>query len=254
MIDNEEEYRRMYEVERKLWWYKSLHGRVVEEIQRHFGGFRPDLKILDAACGTGGLLSVLKDKGYSGASGFDYSRHAVAFSARRGLDVDSGDLRNIRAFRPGDTYDVICCNDALYFLTDQEITEALTVFGERLHPGGVLLINIHAFNQFAGTHDLAVGSTRRFTFNDFRQYARDAGLQVKYRTYWPFLLSLPILVVRTWQRMRIRSGALGAETPGSDVSYPGDFTNGLLSSVTSLEKKVLRRAPFGSSLFMVMTR
>ena len=75
MIDNRAEYERMYEVERTLWWYQSLHGRILHHIHKHFGAPTPDLKIMDAACGTGGLLSFLREKGYLNLVGFDYSQH-----------------------------------------------------------------------------------------------------------------------------------------------------------------------------------
>lgn len=252
MIDNESEYRRMFEVEQKLWWYVTLHRKILGRIESRFGGFQPDLRILDAACGTGGLLSVFKEKGYRRCSGFDYSSHAVAFSKKRGLDAEHGDLRKAEAFRPGESYDVICCQDALYFLSDAEIAAALDVFRRRLRKGGIVLINIHAFQAFAGTHDMAVGSTRRFTLGDFRKYAAESRLKIVYHTYWPFFLSLPILLVRTWQRFRIKKGDYSTVSPDSDVSYPGDFVNNILKGLMRLEESLIPSAPFGSSLFMVL--
>ncbi len=250
MIENREEYLRMYEVERNLWWYRTLHQRVLATVRRHFKD--KSIKILDAACGTGGLLAVLRENGYTDLCGFDYAAFAVEFSAERGLDVSFGDLRHVEQFRPGETYDVICCNDALYFLPDDGIVAALSAFRARLRPGGILIVNIHAFRAFAGTHDLAVGSSRRFTFRDFREYAGKAGWRIVYRTYWPFLLSFPILLVRQWQQYRIRKGKIDPERVDSDVSYPGDLVNGTLRAVMGLEERLLPRRPFGSSLFLVM--
>jgi len=254
MIENKLEFQRMYEVERKLWWYQVLHRKVLSQIKKHFRALDPELKILDAACGTGGLLSFLRENGYENISGFDYSRHAIDFSLERNLDVSFGDLKNVDAFRPGETYDIICCNDALYFLTDTEIINAMTIFRKRLNKNGIILINIHAFEAFSGTHDLAVGSSRRFTFDDFRNYAVSSGLQVTFKTYWPFALSLPILLVRKWQKYQINKGKISTENPDSDVSYPGDFVNGLLRSTTFFEEFILKSAPFGSSLFLVLKK
>ncbi|WP_221394576.1 bifunctional 2-polyprenyl-6-hydroxyphenol methylase/3-demethylubiquinol 3-O-methyltransferase UbiG [Dyadobacter sp. NIV53] len=252
MINNRIEYQRMYEAERKLWWYQVLHRKILLQITNHFKVFNPRLKILDAACGTGGLLSFLKEKGYHNISGFDFSEHAIDFSLARDLDVSFGDLKNVNAFRPDETFDVICCNDALYFLTDTEIISALKIFRKRLNKDGIILINIHAFEAFSGTHDLAVGSSRRFTFEDFEVYLGLVNLNVKYKTYWPFLLSLPIWLVRIWQRRQIRKENLSTATPDSDVSYPGNFINSLLLRMMSLEETIFHTAPFGSSLFMVL--
>lgn len=250
MIDNRLEYQRMYETERKLWWYQILHGKVLAQIRAHFKAQAADLKLLDAACGTGGLMSFLKENGYTNLRGFDYSRHAIDFSRERGLDVSFGDLRHVDAFQPEETFDIITCNDALYFLTDDEIVGALTAFKSRLNRAGLILINIHAFEAFSGTHDLAVGSSRRFKLDQFETFCKAAGLRISYSTYWPFALSLPILVVRQWQNYRIRKQKINVEELDSDVEYPGDAVNSILKTITKAESSIFKKAPFGSSLFM----
>lgn len=252
MIDNRQEYARMYEVERSLWWYQILHGRIYHKIQKHFGKQALDIKILDAACGTGGLLSFLREKGFTRLSGFDYSPHAIDFSKSRDLEVGFGDLKKVNEYRPKEYYDVIICNDALYFLTDNEIINALSEFKKRLNPNGLLLINIHAFDAFAGTHDIAVGSSRRFTLTDFKSYTQAGGLSITYSTYWPFILSFPILAVRQWQRLQLKRGSSSANEVVSDVEYPGDIINSVLAFITSSEQALFPRTPFGSSLFLVV--
>lgn len=251
MINNRLEYQRMYETERKLWWYQILHGKVLGQVRTHFRAMDPDLKILDAACGTGGLLSFLKENGYSNLRGFDYSQHAIDFSNERGLNVVFGDLRNVDAFEAGETFDIIICNDALYFLTDMEIIRTLTAFKSRLNRNGLIIINIHAFEAFSGTHDLAVGSSRRFKREQFQAFGQAAGLRIGYTTYWPFALSLPILLVRQWQNYRIRKNKIDVGKLDSDVEYPGDAINAILKTITKAESAILAKAPFGSSLFMM---
>lgn len=250
MIDNRLEYSKMFEVESRLWWYKILHGKVLTQLQKHFGTHNKDIQILDAACGTGGLLQYLTDQGYKNNTGFDYSEHAVDFSKERNLNVFKGDLRKVDAFQPGQKFDAICCNDALYFLTEAEIVHTLTVFKNRLNAGGLITINIHAFEAFSGTHDIAVGSSKRFTYSDFQKYSQQAGLQNIYHSYWPFMVSLPIWLVRVIQRYKIKTGRIDVKTVDSDVSYPGDLINGILYTTMKIEEKLLPKAPFGSSLFM----
>jgi SAM-dependent methyltransferase len=251
MIDNRVEYQRMYDVERKLWWYQVLHEKVLIQIRKQ-SGRASETRILDAACGTGGLLTYLREKGYTNTTGFDYSEYAIAFSRERDLSVSFGDLRKVEDFGPGLSFDVICCNDALYFLTDEEIVRALKAFRERLNENGLLIINIHAFEAFSGTHDLAVGSQRRFELKDFKAYSQAAGLKITYSTYWPFALSMPILAVRQWQKFRIKRKKVNVAELDSDVKYPGDAINSLLKGIVKAESALLTRAPFGSSLFMTL--
>lgn len=241
----------MHDLEGSLWWYQILHEMILRQIRRRI---TPADKpaILDAACGTGGLISYLNRQGFSNVCGFDYSSHAVEFSLERGLNVSFGDLRKVAEFRPGMKYDVVICNDALYFLSDPEIEKALADFKAKLKPNGFLLINIHAHETFSGTHDVAVGSTRRFVLADFSGYANAAGLLIKYYTYWPFALSLPIWVVRQWQKRQLRRGKIDVQKLESDVQYPGNFLNRILHLITRTEQSLLPRGPFGSSLFMVL--
>jgi SAM-dependent methyltransferase len=254
MIDNRLEYQRMYEVERKLWWYQILHGKVLWHIRKHFKSDNTDIRILDAACGTGGLLSFLREKGYRHLTGFDYSTHAIDFSRERDLEVSFGDLKNMAGFKTGELFDVICCNDALYFLTDEEIISALQSFKEKLSRNGILIVNIHAFEIFSGTHDIAVGSSRRFTFSDFKVYSAASDFKISFHTYWPFVLSLPILAVRQWQKFRIRNESPDTQQPESDVKFPGKPLNSLLLGVTKAETTFFPHSPFGSSLFMVFKK
>ena len=75
MLGNKDEYDRMAEAEGKHWWYRSLHERVLRTIQKQFAS--RDIDILDAGCGTGGLLSYLRDNGFTNLQGFDISEFAV---------------------------------------------------------------------------------------------------------------------------------------------------------------------------------
>ena len=54
-----EEYRRMAEAEDTMWWYRALHDRLVERTAQL--RLPPGARVLDAGCGTGGLLHRLED-------------------------------------------------------------------------------------------------------------------------------------------------------------------------------------------------
>ncbi|MCF0051084.1 class I SAM-dependent methyltransferase [Dyadobacter sp. LJ53] len=252
MIENRLEYQRMYALERALWWYQVLHGKVFTHIKKHFGTENRNVRILDAACGTGGLLSFLRDAGYTNLTGFDYSQHAIDFSLERNLNVSFGDLKNVGSFQHAEKFDVICCNDALYFLSDEEIVQALTAFKKKLNSNGLIIINIHAFEAFSGTHDIAVGSLRRFELDQFKRFSKAVGLTIQHNTYWPFALSLPILAVRQWQNFQIRKRKVDVRHLDSDVKFPGSLINSILKGITKTEQLLVPKAPFGSSLFMTM--
>nr|MCU0338576.1 class I SAM-dependent methyltransferase [Spirosomataceae bacterium] len=142
MIGKRLEYEKMYAVERQLWWYRILHQNVQTAIQTYF----PDknIAILDAGCGTGGLLTSLQSQGYTQLSGFDGSADAVEFCQARGLNVAQHNLTHIEAFSPANPLDVIICDDVFCYLTDDEILRVMRCFKNWLKPNGIFISNNNA--------------------------------------------------------------------------------------------------------------
>lgn len=253
MIGNRAEYEKMHLHETKLWWYKILHKKVLKQIEANFGQNK-SIKILDAGCGTGGLLAFLKTNGYENLNGFDISTDAVDFCNKKGLKVNQLDIRAIENFGPNEKFEVIICNDMLYFLSDEEIVKTLQIFSQKLNNQGLILLNIHAFEVFSGTHDIAVGSNRRFVLRQFQHFADRAGVKIASASYWSLLLSPLILAARLWQNFKLKIGFLNYQTVESDVSYPGNFINNLLYKIVKLEEKFIQKSPFGSSLNMTLQK
>lgn len=250
---NPHENEKMFRLEGRLWWYRILHERVADAISQQFPG-NMSLRIFDAGCGTGGMLDYLIKQGYTNLHGVDGAADAVDFCRERGLNVDILDLNNLVTYCPGQTFDVVICNDVFCYFDDAALTELLTQLARRLAPGGLLISNNNAFAVFRGAHDLAVGSTRRFVKADFERLTPKVGLQIQSATYWSFLLSPLILAVRQWQNLQLRLGWQRANGPTSDVADPGSFVNETLYQVVRLENRILPRTSFGSSLFILLSR
>ncbi|WP_234734964.1 class I SAM-dependent DNA methyltransferase [Tellurirhabdus bombi] len=255
MIGKRDEYEKMFRLEQRLWWYRILHGRVLQAIQRQFGKQftrqGAPLRILDAGCGTGGLLFYLRNAGYTDLRGIDGSEDAVAFSRERGLDVSLLNLNNLVNFQPGQTFDVIICNDVFCYFDDPGLIRLMQELARRLRPGGLLISNNNAFDIFRGSHDQAIGSQRRFVRADFENLAPKANLRIKDSTYWSLALSPLILGIRLWQSFQLKVGLQSADKPASDVYFPGNFVNETLYRIVRTEQTLLPRTPFGSSLFTV---
>lgn len=249
MIDNPREYEIMARVEADHWWYRSLHSRVESSLASHFK--RRDISILDAGCGTGGLMKFLGLHGYTDISGFDLSDVAVHFCVKQGLAASIGDLGHISNIQPGRLFDCIISNDNLYHLAPEQRVHFLSDASARLLPNGILILNLPAFRSLRGSHDKAVGISHRFNKQEIKAMATQAGLAIVKMDYWPFMLSAPIWLVRTWQRLLDHKRPRIA-SPTSDLrTYPAAL-NGFLRNVITLERKLLPAAPFGSSLFVVL--
>ncbi|GAB3888096.1 class I SAM-dependent DNA methyltransferase [Spirosoma agri] len=250
MIGLSEEYEKMFRLEGQLWWYRILHERVETAVKQQFGE-RRDIQLLDAGCGTGGLLDFLRKHDYSHLKGIDGSTDGVAFCRARGLSVTLLNLTDLADYEPAVRYDVIVCNDVFCYFTDNELSTLLHELARRLKPGGILISNNNAFAVFRGQHDLAVGSGRRFVRADFEQRMPRAGLTINTATYWSFVLSPLILAMRQWQDWQLRLGWRKPEHAQSDVYLPSSWLNETLYTLVRIEEKVLPRTPFGSSLFIV---
>jgi len=240
----------MAETERDLWWYRALHGLTFSAIREATDGYGSS--IVDAGCGTGGLLLHLREGGYGNLRGFDLSDAAVAYCRERGLDVLQEDLRNLGAVFAGQRLDVIVSNDTLYFLTASERRAFFGQCRELLRPGGIVVCNVPALRAFRGTHDLAVGIRQRFSRDDIRAMISQSQFEVLRYMFWPFFLSPLIFLGRVRQRMMLRANLV--KEIRSDVKMPPALLNRALLKICELENAILPRRPFGSSLFLVLRR
>ena len=71
------EYDLMDAAEQRMWWYRALHARVIGALRRRPG---PAGTVLDAGCGTGGLLARMASLGRP-LAGLDFN--PAAARARR---------------------------------------------------------------------------------------------------------------------------------------------------------------------------
>lgn len=248
MLGNENEYKRMAAVEETHWWYKTLHDLIIHTIVEL--GFNKEAIIVDAGCGTGGLLDFLHKNGYKHLNGFDIEKTAVEIAHSRGLVVFEGDIRNINQFYADDSVDVIICNDVFYFLSDYDRKNVANLFFTALKSNGIILMNLPAFNMFHGAHDLAVGIKHRFTIKDIPRIFDARYFRCCRSLYWPFLLSPAIYVARLIQRMKLR--IFHNIDIKSDIDLPPWPVNEYFYRLSTLENKLIARKPLGGSLFLCL--
>ena len=240
----------MYHAEKKLWWYKILHGQVLKALAKNFGD--KQIQIVDGGCGTGGLMDFLKENAYGNIRGFDISVHALKLSKERGLDVFSGDIRNIGGLFSDNSADAFISNDSLYFLSDEERKKFSENVCRKLKPKGVVILNLPAFNAFRGTHDISVGIKNRFTKKNISAIFDQNKFEILEMKYWPFFLSPLIFIVRIMQRIKIFFSP--AASQNSDVTVPPAFINNSFFAITMIENKITEYKPWGSSLFVVLRK
>lgn len=96
--------------------------------------------ILDAGCGSGHLLSVLKDHGYTNIKGVDVSRDQIEAARRRGVtNVEEADLFEYFD-RSDDSWQVILALDLIEHFSKDEAIPLLQHMYKRLEEGGLLIV------------------------------------------------------------------------------------------------------------------
>jgi SAM-dependent methyltransferase len=247
---NRIEYARMYEAEDRHWWYVGLHKLILATIQKESRCLGKPLKIFDAGCGTGRLCQLLADLGHS-VSGCDTSDDALRFCRLRGVsDVYQADLNTIE-FKP-EAFDVITSIDVLYHTGISDDVAVMRRLRSGLKPGGMLILNLVAYEFLRGTHDIAVHTRERYTLHLLCNRLQTAGFSIAFATYRVSILFPFIAVYRLLSRFTVCRKAEPGEVD-SDVSLPHPLINALLMKITELENMFFRVAalPFGSSVFVV---
>jgi SAM-dependent methyltransferase len=221
-----------------------LHRLTLQEIKQ-FSSTK-NISILDAGCGTGGLLYALQREGYHQLKGFDISADALDFARKRNIaDVVFGDLRAMPF--AGEQFDVVISHDTLTMFPFDEARSIASELLLKVKTGGILIFNLPAFRAFSGSHDLAVGIQQRYNKLLVDQLLSPYK-PVKHR-FWPFILSPMIGVVRTWQRQTMKRA--NYDDLRSDVAMPGNGVNSICDLLCRAEAS-FPFAPFGSSIMTVV--
>jgi SAM-dependent methyltransferase len=248
VLESPDEYRKMAEVEKKLWWYRILHERTLRQLQRNFS--TRGISILDAGCGTGGLLSVLKKNGYSNVQGVDISEHALKYASELGLNVRQGRIEEIGEKFKGQQFDAIISNDVLCYFEVSQLGTILKSWSSVLKPGGIVLLNMPSHKAFRGMHDISVGINYRISIQEFREAVSQTAYKIEYHSYWPFLLSPLIYLERLRQRIKLKGKKSVIQ---SDVAIPGKALNIMFYLLTRFEY-LIPGIKWGSSLQVVLIK
>ncbi len=231
------EFYTICDLEEHHWWYQTTHQRVLRELE-----LLPSIRrVLDAGCGTGGLLRFLPDR-YQ-VAGFDASTEAVYLASKRKIlakRIAAGGIENI-PFQDN-SFDAVTCIDVLYHQLVQDELLALKELNRVLNHGGYLIVQVPAFECLRGGHDEAVHTRKRYTANEMSALLIQTGfspLKVTYRYSWLFV---PAFFIRRLSRGSARS----------DLHPVSPRWNKIILGFNSLFENIMASSfPFGTSVLAV---
>jgi len=243
------EYQTMREVEDTYWWYNTLRRMVVKEVKRRARG---DVRLLDAGCGTGGMMDKLrKENADWQIVGVDMSQDAVQHTRERGFEEVTAGSVSALPFAD-ESFQGVLSLDVLYHdAVDQD--KATKELSRVLKPGGFLVLNLPAFSLLSGSHDKAVSGARRYTAGEVRALLERAGFKVENVYYWNAWLFFPVLA---WRFISRFFHAKNEKETKSDLAPISQTLNGTLAVMSRADAKLCRvvKMPVGTSVFAVATR
>lgn len=245
------EYPRFFEFETSHWWFRGLHS-ILCDILRGFdldGGAR----VLDAGCGTGGLMARLAAAGPARVFGFDLAAEAAPFWARRG--IDTGFRASVDAIPlAADSFDAVFCIN-VFECNEVEPLAAYQELWRITRPGGHIVLSAPGHHWLGNrVHDAAINGSRRFTRREFADIVATRPAMTLRNTH-AFPLFLPPIAI--WRFAAALRRRLGHEAEAqTDLAALPRWINEPLYGLTQIERALLRHMdfPFGSSLLCVLRK
>lgn len=240
------EYDTMRSVEDTYWWYTGLHTLITKNALKALKN-SSELKVLDAGCGTGGMMAKLHQVlPEVELLGIDFSASAVEFTKQRNIGtVKQASVESLPF--PNEFFDLVISLDVVCS-EGVDDSKAFAEFHRVLKPGERLFVNLAAFNFLKGEHSLAGHEERRYTKQKLSKLLTRAGFVMERMTYWNTTL-FPVMAL--WRPLSLMLA--NKQTPRSDLKPLPSFANQALTWLILREIQLTQSMslPFGSSVFVI---
>lgn len=238
-----EHFEELARLEAGHFWFRARNRLITWAMRRYF----PDAKrILEVGCGTGFVLSGIRDA-YPGAElyGSEIYASGLEFASRR-VQLATLFQMDARKIPFASEFDVIGAFDVLEHIEqDQDVLRGMY---RACAPGGGIVLTVPQHMFLWSEHDEYACHVRRYGARDLKNMLLQAGFELLRTTSFVSLL-LPLLVV---SRVFKRKGTAGGDGLAEYRIAAG--VNAVLERVLDLERAMIRWGasfPAGGSLLVV---
>lgn len=203
----------LYRLDRSHWWSSGMRAITHALLE---GAPLPPGPFVEVGCGAGNFLRELAARNPGRAAlGVEIHAEALALAAQ----VQTGS--NGPFFLAGDAHRLplperSCAAVVALDVLDQTGVApdiALAECHRVLRPDGLLLARVSAYDWLRGPHDVAYGTSQRYTSTSLRRMLRGGGFAVLRSTYANSLLLPLAAAVRLAERAGGRVNAMEQEMP-----------------------------------------
>jgi len=246
------EYKRNYDLETTHWWFVGM-SKVYNYLVTTYAPVtqQKPLRILDAGCGTGVMLTHLALHG--NVSGIDFSEEAIKFCTMRGLQQVSCQDACHTSFADN-SFDLVTV-----FMMVEHVPDDVKLIQEMkriCRPGGRIILFTSAFSILWSEHDDASHHMRRYSRAEFKKLLTDQQLLIVKLSYFSMLLFVPFLVLNSVKKIlsSIRKSTVASpKRTLFTVPFP---LNVFLQGILQCEGYLLRwiNLPFGVNIAAIVEK
>lgn len=235
-------YQRIFDCEERHWWYAGM--RLIAASLLGDRCAASGRRVLDAGCGTGGVLRWQANLGDAAAlAGVDIGSAAIELARRRVPEAELHVAPLHELPFTDASFDLVLTNDVLQHVSEDDVAASLSELRRVLAPGGALLLRTNGARRLRRERD----DWRAYDRRTLVDALRAAGLRCERVTYANTLLSLAAIVQRRTPH------APSDERHGIPTTPPSGLRAAVGGRVLAAEARLLARPgrtlPYGHTLF-----
>jgi SAM-dependent methyltransferase len=246
-----EAFARLVQLEANNFWFRSRNRIIVRMFRKYLRTPQP-ARVLEIGCGTGFVLSALREEKCFELVGAEQHLRGLLFAKQRLPDVEFVQL-NARALPYCGEYQAIGAFDVLEHIEQDE--EVMASVHSALAPGGLFFITVPQHAWLWSTTDDHACHKRRYSRTELLGKLRRNGFRIRRCTSFVFGL-LPLMYLSRLCQRGKKTEAAVADAVYDELALPRFIDLGM-ETVMRIDELLIAAnlsLPVGGSLLVVAER